>query len=148
MWTFILFPIVFNFNNAGKAYLTAVIIAVIICTVALLSCYELSIFKILSMRLHFWFDSCVGGLLALSPWLFGFSEKVFKPHLVLGLSLIVVSLLTDRLPAVIVFQLLGRGKKRMTDSGKQRMNNFQFIYERGSDFLIRHVRKVLRIPFR
>jgi hypothetical protein len=141
-------PWVFHYNHDSAAYLTAVSIAFYLCILALLSRFELSIYKLLPMRIHFWCDYFAGILLAVSPWLFSFSDLVYKPHLVFGISLVVVAVLTDRLPSAIVLQLLGRGKGRSTDKTKQKLNNFQFIYERGSDLLIRHVKKVLRIPFR
>jgi hypothetical protein len=38
-------------------------------------------------------------LLALSPWLFGFSDYVWQPHLIVGLLEIGTSLMTRRIPA-------------------------------------------------
>jgi len=141
-------PWVFQYNHDTVAYLTAVAVAFYLCVIALISRFELSVYKLVPMRIHFWCDYGAGVLLASSPWLFSFSALVYKPHLVFGLSMLVVAMLTDRLPSVIVLQLLGRGRVRSTDKSKQKLNNFQFIYERGSDLLIRHVKKVLRIPFR
>ena len=141
-------PWVFHYNHDSTAYLAAVAIAFYLCVIALLSRFELSIYKLLPMRIHFLCDYAAGILLAVSPWLFSFSDLVYKPHLVFGISIVAVAMLTDRLPSAIVLQLLGRGKVRHADKTKQKLSNFQFIYERGSDLLIRHVKKVLRIPFR
>jgi hypothetical protein len=61
--------------------------------------YEYSIANIISMRTHLTIDLLSGILLAVSPWLFGFSEFVFLPHLVLGILEIGASLMTERVPS-------------------------------------------------
>lgn len=48
--------------------------------------YELGAFKLIPFRAHLTLDVMSGLLLALSPWLFGFSERVWVPHVILGLA--------------------------------------------------------------
>ncbi|MBA3969217.1 MAG: SPW repeat protein, partial [Gemmatimonadetes bacterium] len=48
---------------------------------------------------HLWVDGLGGLLLAASPWLFGFSEHVWMPHLVLGLAEFGAALVTKTIPA-------------------------------------------------
>ncbi len=65
---------------------------------SLVTRYELSIAKIIPLRAHLGVDLAAGILLAVSPWLFGFAEVIWWPHLLIGLMEIAVSLLTRRVP--------------------------------------------------
>ncbi len=56
--------------------------------------YEVGVFKILPIKFHLIVDTLSGILLASSPWLFGFSDKVYLPHLLFGLLELVVVILT------------------------------------------------------
>jgi hypothetical protein len=60
--------------------------------------YELGLVKSLSMRTHLTLDFVSGALLAVSPWLFGFADYVYMPHLVLGILEIGASLMTRTIP--------------------------------------------------
>lgn len=66
---------------------------------SLLTDYELGASKTLSMRTHLMLDLMSGILLAASPWLFGFADYVWAPHLVLGLFEIGAALMTKREPS-------------------------------------------------
>ena len=52
---------------------------------SLLTDYELGVVRRIPMPVHLTLDLLSGLLLAVSPWLFGFSEFVWVPHLLLGL---------------------------------------------------------------
>src|SRR3954451_5045468 len=67
---------------------------------SLLTRYELGVINLIPMRVHLGLDMGSGALLAVSPWLFGFSERVFWPHLILGLIEIGTALMTERTPGV------------------------------------------------
>jgi hypothetical protein len=60
--------------------------------------YELSISKSLSMRTHLTLDVLSGVFLAASPWIFGFSEYVYLPHLIFGLLEIGAGVMTETTP--------------------------------------------------
>ena len=51
------------------------------------------------MPVHLWIDGLAGALLAVSPWLFGFSELVWAPHLIVGLLEIGAALFTHTAPS-------------------------------------------------
>lgn len=50
------------------------------------------------MPVHLLLDVASGALLAVSPWLFGFSDRVLWPHLILGLLEIGAGLMTRTVP--------------------------------------------------
>ena len=56
--------------------------------------YELGLLRILPMPVHLALDGLGGVFLAASPWIFGFSDRVFGPHLAFGLFSVVASLVT------------------------------------------------------
>jgi hypothetical protein len=56
--------------------------------------YELGLFRVIPFHVHLIIDLVSGIFLASSPWLLGFSEEVYLPHLVLGLFEILAVLMT------------------------------------------------------
>ena len=56
--------------------------------------YELGLLRILPMPVHLAIDGLGGALLAASPWLFGFADRVLWPHLAFGLFSVAASLVT------------------------------------------------------
>ena len=52
---------------------------------ALVTDYELGVARLLPMPAHLLLDALSGALLAASPWLFGFADRVWAPHLLAGL---------------------------------------------------------------
>jgi hypothetical protein len=66
---------------------------------SLLTNYELGVSRMISMRTHLMLDLMSGILLAASPWLFGFADYVWEPHLILGILEIGAALMTRREPA-------------------------------------------------
>jgi hypothetical protein len=51
------------------------------------------------MQGHLALDLIAGIFLAVSPWLFGFSDYVYLPHLILGLLEIGAALFTQTVPS-------------------------------------------------
>lgn len=66
---------------------------------SLVTRYELGLFKLLPFRMHLVLDALNGFVLALSPWLFEFSARVWVPHAILGLLELTVVLTTRSTPA-------------------------------------------------
>ena len=60
--------------------------------------YELGLVRRIPMRTHLGLDAGSGVVLAASPWLFGFAELVYLPHLILGLVEIGAALTTRTTP--------------------------------------------------
>jgi hypothetical protein len=61
--------------------------------------YELGLVRAMPMPVHLFLDVASGMLLAASPWLFGFADRVWVPHLVLGLFEIGAGLMTRTVPS-------------------------------------------------
>jgi hypothetical protein len=74
----------------------AVVMGVITCLYSMFTNYELGRFKLLSMRTHLLLDVMSALLLAASPWLFNFYERIYLPFVLVGILEIVVVLLSDR----------------------------------------------------
>jgi hypothetical protein len=67
---------------------------------SLLTNYELGAVRMIPMPVHLMLDIGSGVLLAASPWLFGFADRVFWPHLILGLFEIGAGLMTRTVPGL------------------------------------------------
>ncbi len=91
-------PWLFNFDRGGAETWVPVLLGAGAIVYSLFTDYELGVVRRLSMPTHLMLDLGSGILLALSPWLFGFSEYVWEPHLIVGLIEIGTSLMTRRVP--------------------------------------------------
>jgi drug/metabolite transporter (DMT)-like permease len=92
-------PWLFGFHSDGADTWVPVILGAGVILYSLFTDYELGAVRRLPMPTHLMLDLGGGVLLAISPWLFGFSEKVWAPHLIVGLIEIGTSLMTRRVPA-------------------------------------------------
>jgi hypothetical protein len=91
-------PWLFDFDRGGAETWVPVILGAGVILYSLCTDYELGAMRRISMPTHLMLDLGGGVLLALSPWLFGFSEYVWQPHLIVGLLEIGTSLMTRRVP--------------------------------------------------
>lgn len=91
-------PWLFGFYRGGWESWIPIILGVCTLIMSLMTNYELSVSKKISMKTHLKIDMMTGILLALSPWIFGFSDHVYLPHLILGLGEFGVALMTDNTP--------------------------------------------------
>lgn len=60
--------------------------------------HELGVVRRIPMPMHLATDVAAGALLAVSPWLFGFADRVSTPHLVLGIAAVIAGLTTRTVP--------------------------------------------------
>ena len=95
-------PNLFGFaNEGGAAVMVSRWLGAIILLQALCTAYELGAFKLISMKVHLMNDYVAGLFLAVSPWLFGFSDlppKAWLPHVVVGVAVVTVSFFTQLYP--------------------------------------------------
>ena len=103
-------PWVFGLDESGAETLTLYIAAAIVFIYILLTKYQLSIAKIISMKTHLLLDVMSSGFLLASPWMFGFARKNFLPHVLFGVAGFVVILLSSyQEPASVQMKTLGEG---------------------------------------
>jgi hypothetical protein len=60
----------------------------------MLTAYELGLLKLLPMPMHLILDGIGGIVLAASPFLLGFADRVYLPHLLFRLFSVAASLVT------------------------------------------------------
>ena len=91
-------PFVLGFADGGPAQWVPIALGVAALVYSLVTDYELGMVHLLPMPGHLALDALSGVFLAASPWLFGFAERVFWPHLILGLFEILASLTSQTQP--------------------------------------------------
>jgi len=93
-------PWLFGFSDADDAAVAVPItIGLVVLLQSLITDYELSIANVLPLRAHLGLDVLAGLVLALSPFVLGFSDEganAWVPHVVAGLALIGSGLMTQR----------------------------------------------------
>ena len=92
-------PWLLGFADGGAETWVPVILGAGAIIYSLMTDYELGASKTISMRTHLTLDLMSGALLAASPWIFGFADYVYMPHLVLGIIEIGAALFTKRVPS-------------------------------------------------
>jgi hypothetical protein len=97
--TLIAAPWLLGFAEGGAETWVPVAVGVAMLGLALLTNYEMGAMKTVPMPVHLTIDLMSGLLLAASPWLFGFADRVYLPHLILGVAEIGASLVTQKIPA-------------------------------------------------
>ena len=90
----LLAPTLLGFRIGGAAQWLPVALGAVGIFYSLLTRYELGAVPLLSLRTHLVLDTLHGVLLALSPWVFGFADRVWVPHLTLGVLELMVVLLS------------------------------------------------------
>lgn len=93
-------PWLLGFAEGGPATWVPVIVGIAVILYSLFTDYELGVVRSIPMPGHLWLDGIGGAFLAVSPWLFGFAEYVWIPHLIVGLAEIGIALLTETHPAL------------------------------------------------
>lgn len=92
-------PWLFGFARGGAETWVPVALGVGALLYSLMTDYELGVARVISVPTHLGLDGAAGLLLAVSPWLFGFAEVVWVPHLVLGLLELGAALTTKKAPS-------------------------------------------------
>ncbi len=93
-------PWLFGFADLEMARWVPIIIGALIIIYSLLTRYEMGVADVIPMNVHLWLDILGGLVLAASPWLFGFADEIWWPHLTFGLLEIIIAAVTETTPAV------------------------------------------------
>ena len=91
-------PWVFGFADGGAETWVPVALGAGVVLYSLLTDYELGLVRRIPMRAHLGLDLAGGAVLAASPWVFGFADRVWLPHLIFGLLEIGAALTTRTTP--------------------------------------------------
>ena len=98
----LLAPNLFGFADVGGAAVWVPrVVGLVVLLQSLATRYELGVLKVLPMRAHLMNDYVASLFLAASPWLFGFHRQpsnVWLPHVVVGVAVFVLTLLTQTEP--------------------------------------------------
>lgn len=100
-------PWLFGFAYVGGiAVYLPIILGIVLILYSLITKYELGIpsIKFIPMPYHLLIDFIAAALLALSPFLFGFSSRplnVWLPHLIVGIVVILVVLVSQTHPRMV-----------------------------------------------
>ena len=92
-------PWLFDFAQHGAETWIFVALGAGAILYSLLTRYEMGVVGLIPFKAHLAIDVMSGILLAASPWLFGFADFVYLPHVIFGVLEIGVPLMTAPVPA-------------------------------------------------
>lgn len=95
----IMAPWIFDFSDNSYATWTIVIAGIVVLLQTIFTDFEVGLVRKIPMQTHLMMDFGLGVVLALSPWMFGFADQVYTPHLIAGIFAIMASLTTHRVPS-------------------------------------------------
>lgn len=87
-----------GFAGPGPESWVAVGAGLAVIAYALVTDNELGVMKRLQMTLHLWLDGLAGIFVAASPWVFSFDQRVWVPHLAIGVLLLGVAVVSHTIP--------------------------------------------------
>ena len=92
----VLAPFILGFANGGAAMWVPILLGLSVIVYSLLTRYQLAVAQVIPFKVHLGLDAAGGLLLLVSPWLFGFADLIWWPHVVVGLAELAVVAMTDR----------------------------------------------------
>jgi hypothetical protein len=95
----VIVPLVVSSPGSGARFWVPAALGAGAIVYALATDYELGVVRLLPMPAHLALDALSGVLLAASPWLFGFADRVRAPHLLAGLFEIAAAAVTRTTPS-------------------------------------------------
>lgn len=91
-------PFLLGFANGGPEMWVPIILGAGAILYSLFTNYELGVVRAIPMPVHLAFDVVAGVFLAASPWLLGYANEVYLPHLLVGLLEIGAGVMTHTVP--------------------------------------------------
>ena len=88
-------PRLFGFTESTEAAWVCMIAGGLALTYSIFTDYQGGVIRSIPMRVHLILDVMSGIVLAASPWLFGFADEVYLPHLIIGIFEIAAGMLTS-----------------------------------------------------
>jgi len=93
-------PYLFGFSTGGIEQWLAQVIGAAVIVMSLVTDYRPSIVRLIPFKVHLGIDLLAGVVLAVSPWIFGFADVIWWPHLMVGVISILVVWRTTRSPEI------------------------------------------------
>jgi hypothetical protein len=93
----IVLPTILGFDR-GISEWVMIILGITTIVYSLITNYELSLARLISLRIHLGLDYLFGVVLLFSPWLLGFSDRVYLPHVIMGIIELAVVHLSNPAP--------------------------------------------------
>jgi hypothetical protein len=109
-------PWLFQFNHGGAETWVPVALGAATILYSLCTDYERGVLRLVPMEVHLGLDLMSAVLLAVSPWLFGFRDLVWAPHVVIALVEICTVLLSRHQPRD-VYRVQHEGEAQRRPSG-------------------------------
>lgn len=94
-------PWLLGFTDNSTATMVPVILGASTLLYSLFTNYEYSIARMLPYKIHLAIDLVAGIVLLGSPWLFGFSDRIYLPHVILGAFEIVVVMMSRKATSTV-----------------------------------------------
>jgi hypothetical protein len=92
-------PWLFGFIHVGKASLfLPLIFGWLQLIMAIFSRHEFGFIKVFPVSMHCFIDVVGGSFLLASPWIYGYSDQVFWPQLILGSIVFLLGIFTETSP--------------------------------------------------
>lgn len=91
-------PFVLGFADGSAAQWVPIALGIAALLYSLVTDYEWGLVRLLPMPGHLALDAASGVLMGASPWLFGFADRVYLPHVIFGIFEILASLATETHP--------------------------------------------------
>ena len=91
-------PWLLGFADNSAATILPVVLGASTLVYSLFTDYEYSMVRMIPFKAHLTLDFASGVLLLVSPWLFGFSDRMYLPHVILGAIEIGAVLMTKPKP--------------------------------------------------
>jgi hypothetical protein len=114
-------PWIFDFADGDIEQWMPIVLGAAVILYSLLTDYELGAVRVIPMPAHLLLDVIGGVLLAASPWIFGFDDEIWEPHLILGVLEVVAGLLTSRTTTRVREIEIEPDSDRLSTSGPARM---------------------------
>lgn len=103
----IVVPLAWMNETEPAAAWVPIIIGASVIVYSLITAYEYSIAKLIPMSGHLLLDGIGGAVLAASPWIFGFADQIWIPHVILGALAIGAAIFTSRQPGALRTRRVG-----------------------------------------
>ena len=87
-------PWLFGFADHTAATNVPVTLGIAALLYSLLTNYELGLIRVIPFPVHLGLDVVSGLVLAVSPWLFDFADRVYLPHLIVGIFEVLAGTMT------------------------------------------------------